>query len=83
MDVHYLKMQIEIQAQKEGFNYSNKAGKGKISKLSLKIPVNDEGYFDLQIQKDIVELNKSVMIIKNEMISQLNLLKSTQIDLEL
>ncbi len=39
--------------------------------------------FDLQIQKDIVELNKSVMIIKNEMISQLNLLKSTQIDLEL
>ncbi len=83
VDVHYLKMQIEIQAQKEGFNYSNKAGKGKISKLSLKIPVNDEGYFDLQIQKDIVELNKSVMIIKNEMISQLNLLKSTQIDLEL
>lgn len=81
INIDYLKYQIEIEAQKEDFNYSNKAGKGKLNKLEINIPVDTLGKFDLQTQKEIADLYKSIESIQKEMVATLGSISGLSIDI--
>ena len=82
LDKEYLKYEIEKATSILGFEYSNKAGKSKISKVEIKIPFNVKTELpDKKIQsiigikyKKIDEYNKQL----NEMLKEI---KNIKVDL--
>lgn len=52
LDKLYLKFEIERQLFLNGFSFLNKCGVDKIKEINILIPINKEGEFDLEKQKD-------------------------------
>ena len=52
---NYIKYQLELEALKYGFDYSNKAGKNKLKNIKIAIPITENGEFDLEAQKEIAQ----------------------------
>jgi type I restriction-modification system DNA methylase subunit len=51
----FLKYIVENEAYKQQFCFTNKAGKSKLRELVIKIPVKENGEFDIEEQERIVE----------------------------
>lgn len=64
LDKSFIKHAIEQQAKQEGFGFSNKAGKAKLAKMTISIPLNSDGEYDLEAQQDIVEKYNVVSELK-------------------
>lgn len=62
----FLKYTIEDEAYKEGFCFTNKAGKSKLKELTIKIPVNKNKQFDLTAQNKIVEKYNLIKDLKEK-----------------
>jgi len=83
IDISYLKYRIEIEAKKEDYNYSNKAGKGKLNKLETLMPINEKGKIDINIQREISDLHNSIEEIQKEITNKLLALTALQVDINL
>lgn len=55
LDKNFIKHAIEQQANLEGFGFTNKAGKAKLAKIVISIPLSEDGVYDLETQQEIVE----------------------------
>ncbi|MFA6054197.1 MAG: N-6 DNA methylase [Thermodesulfovibrionales bacterium] len=81
LDLNYLKYEIENEFSKYSFNFGNKAGKGKIKNIKIKIPINKKGEFDLKAQKEITKKYQIIEQVKQELENKLNDLLKINIDI--
>ncbi len=63
-DMIYLKFTIEVLAKKLDFSFTNKAGKTKIGKIKIKIPIKNNK-IDIDKQREIAEKYKRVENLKS------------------
>lgn len=82
LDLEYLKYTIETEFAKRSFGFDNKAGKGKIQDIEIKIPVKEDGEIDLEMQKSVSEKYKRIEAIKKSITEELEKLTSSEIDFE-
>ena len=82
LDINFLEHAIESEFSKHSFDFDNKAGKGKIKKIEIQIPINQNGEFDLQAQKEITEKYKKIENIKSAVNIELDKISATEIDFE-
>jgi type I restriction enzyme M protein len=82
LDKSFLKYAIEQQAKQEGFGFTNKAGKAKLAKMSISIPLNGNGIYDLELQQDIVEKYNVVTDLKAKIVEYEKTLKDLTILIE-
>lgn len=55
LDLNFLKYAIMYSKEFAEFSFSNKAGKGKLKEIVVKIPVKANGQFDLETQQDLAK----------------------------
>jgi hypothetical protein len=82
LDLLFLKHTIELEFSKHNFGFSNKAGKGKIQDIEIAVPINDQGSFHLDIQKEIADKFEKIEDIKKSILSELDRISKTEIDFE-
>jgi len=78
-DISFLKYCVESEFAKHSFGFDNKAGKGKIKDISISIPVNNQGDFDLAEQQRLAEKFKRLEILKAELKKELGKIETTEI----
>ncbi|OGJ44132.1 hypothetical protein A2272_06055 [Candidatus Peregrinibacteria bacterium RIFOXYA12_FULL_33_12] len=81
LDLNFLKDSIESEFAKHSFGFGNKAGKGKIKDIEIQIPVDQNGEFDLQAQKEIAGKYKKIQNIKSAINLELDKISETEIEL--
>jgi type I restriction-modification system DNA methylase subunit len=60
----FLKFSIEKNAKLQEFGFSNKAGKYRLKRVKVKIPINDAGKFDLKKQVEIANKYNAIEQVK-------------------
>lgn len=78
----YLRKVLQDMLLEQGFAWSKTASKEKVRKLSIKIPINSKGEFDIEVQKEIAEKYRQIEQVKSSIISELDKITDTQIDFE-
>jgi type I restriction-modification system DNA methylase subunit len=79
LDIEFLKYSIEFEFSKHFFGFNNKAGKGKIKNIKIDIPLNDQGDFDLRLQREIANELKKIADIKTKLIEELEKIDNTNV----
>jgi restriction endonuclease S subunit len=64
VNLEYVKIMLEQKALEQGFHYSHKAGKGKIKKLAIPFPTNEDGIIDISRQTDLASKYRKAYAIK-------------------
>lgn len=82
LDLLFLKYTIELEFSKHYFGFDNKAGKGKIQEIEISIPTNENGEFDIIMQKQFAEKFKRIEEIKKSITDELDKISNTEIDFE-
>ena len=82
-DEVYLKYSIEKELKKYNFDFSNTVIKSKIKNIKIKVPINFQGQFDLEKQKEIAEKYKQIEEIKEKIIKELEKIENTKIRTDL
>ena len=82
LDLLFLKHTIELEFSKHSFGFSNKAGKGKIQEIEIAVPINKNGTFNLDLQKQIADKFEKIEVIKKSILSELDRISKTEIDFE-
>jgi len=82
LDLDYLRKTVEGVLMSQGFKWSKTASKEKVEKLSIKIPINSKGEFDIESQKKIAEKYKIIEEIKLAISTELEKIENAQIELE-
>lgn len=82
VDISYIKQEIEGEFGKHSFGFGNKAGKGRIKDIEIKIPVDEKGSFDLSAQLEISRKAKAIDSIKFEISKNMEEAISKKIDLK-
>ena len=77
----YLRYAVEKELIKQDFGFSNKASKGKIKDIEIKIPITPQGKFDLAKQKEIAEKYKQIEEIKERIIKELEKIENIKVDI--
>ena len=67
LDKEYLRLELEQLLLSQGFRWSKTASKEKVSGMFINIPINDDGSFDIDIQKRIVEKYNRVASTQNQL----------------
>lgn len=80
IDKNFLRFSILAKSKEKNFGFSNKPGKRKLKNISISIPVNEDGSFDLEQQKEIVKKYEIVEEKKKKLKDKLEYLKDVQID---
>ncbi len=81
-DINFLKNAIEREFAKHSFGFANKAGKGKIKKIEIPVPIDKNGEFDLQAQKEAAGKYKKIEEIKKAVNFELDKISEIEIELE-
>jgi len=81
LDIRYLKYAIENESRKQGFGFSNKSGKSKISPIEINIPCDKTKNPDLKLQSLIVDKHESIDQIKPSMEKELAKLEGVTISI--
>lgn len=82
IDYEYLKYVIEKESIKKDLNFSNKAGKSRISDIKIRLPINNANKeIDLQKQKELAKRYKVVEDIKEQISEEMNAIKEASIEL--
>lgn len=80
----YVKYVIEKESIKKELNFSNKAGKSRISDIKIKIPVKkvgNEKVFDFDKQKELAEKYETIEDVKEQIVEELNSFKEFAVEL--
>mgnify|MGYP001015196914 CR=1 FL=1 len=80
IDKDFLRFSIIGKSKEKNFGFSNKPGKRKLKNISISIPVNEEGCFDLEKQKEIVKKYEIVEAKKKELKEKIDYFKDVQVD---
>jgi hypothetical protein len=81
IDLNYLKIVISESSKKEGFHFSNKAGKKKLRQLLVKIPFNKKKQeFDLKTQNEMVTIYDAMENNKKILKEKLNYMNEIYVD---
>lgn len=64
-----------------GFDYKHKATLKNIDKITIKMPIDSHGIFDVDIQNEIAMKHKLIKELKNEMFTQTKKILNTEINL--
>lgn len=83
IDLYYLKIQLEKEILKTGANYRTKLYFNKIANydIKIKIPVNNDGNFDINKQKEIAEKYQKIENIKQAISDELCKIQNSTIEL--
>lgn len=82
LDLLFLKYTIEREFSKHSFGFSNKAGKGKIQEIEIVVPINKNGTFNLELQKQIADKFEKIETIKKSILKEFDRILKTEIDFE-
>lgn len=82
LDLEYLRLILEELLLSQGFEWSKTAGKEKVSKMVINIPINDKGDFDISIQKSIVKKYNKVKSAQNQLMVYYEKLKKSTVQLQ-
>lgn len=82
LDLLFLKHTIELEFSKHSFGFSNKAGKGKIQEIEIAMPINKNGTFNLDLQKQIADKFEKIEVIKKNILGELDRISKTEINFE-
>lgn len=55
IDLNYLRYTILSKIEDSSFSYTNKGGKSRLGQIIIPLPVTDEGYIDITVQKEIAD----------------------------
>lgn len=80
IDKNFLRFSILAKSKEKNFGFSNKPGKSKLKNISISIPVNEDGSFDLEQQKEVVKKFEIVEEKKKKLKEKLEYFKDVQID---
>ena len=81
LDPNYLKYTLQNTVRKLGYNFSNKLGKERIAKITIQIPVMNNGKFDIRIQRHIAKKCKRAYDIKQSLVENLLALNEVAVSL--
>ncbi|MBU1130974.1 N-6 DNA methylase [Patescibacteria group bacterium] len=82
LDKIFLKYEIEKKAKKQEFGFTNKAGKSRLKNIIIQIPIDMEGNFEIEKQKEIAQKYEKVEELKKELTEKLDILTNYKISLE-
>lgn len=82
LDLDYLRLILEELLLSQGFRWSKTASKEKVSSMFINIPINDEGNFDIDIQKSIVKKYNRVKSVQNQLMVYCEKLKKSNVQLQ-
>lgn len=80
IDKNFLRFSMMAKSKEKNFGFSNKPGKRNLKNISISIPINKEGSFDLEQQKEIVKKYEIVEEKKKELKEKLEYFKDVQVD---
>jgi hypothetical protein len=72
----YLKYVLQNEVRKLGYGWSNKLGKTKMIDITLRIPTDNKGEFDIDKQREMAEKYKRVYLTRNNIIQYLQSLST-------
>lgn len=67
----YLKYVLQNEVRKLGYGWSNKLGNTKMVDVKLRIPINEQGQFDANKQREIAEKYKKVFQTRSDIVQHL------------
>jgi restriction endonuclease S subunit len=82
IDLSYMRYAIQDVLLKQGFRWSKTAGKEKVGKINVKIPITPKGEFDVLKQKEIARKYEKIDQIKRELSEKLETLLKCNISIE-
>lgn len=80
IDLLYMKYIIQETLLKQGFRWSKTASKEKVAKIIIAVPINEDGTFNLQAQKQISEKYRKIESIKSAINVELNKISETDVN---
>lgn len=83
IDKQYLKYEIEKNLHLNGFSFLDKCGVDKIKSVLIKIPVKNDGTFDLDMQKELGAKYGVINELKKEIFSKYENIEKLKIDLDI
>jgi len=78
----YIYFSIQDIKSKYGFDYKHKATLKNIGKIKIKIPIDENGEFDLDMQKEISEKRKMIQLLKADLKERFDQIINSKIDIE-
>ena len=82
LDLRYCKVMLEPLFRIEARSYDNtKVGTNQIEKIELKIPIGENGIYDIAAQKEIADKHEEIERVQKDIGEMLSSLSSAQIDL--
>ncbi len=79
IDMKFISYMLYIEGEKMGFSRSYRASIGNIKKITISIPVKNDGSFDLDKQKEISKKYQDIEKKKKQAIDMLKRLQETQV----
>ena len=62
---------LQNKARALGYNFTNKLGRDKIAKITIRIPITDDGTFDIEKQRQIADKYERIHGIKDSIVGNL------------
>jgi type I restriction-modification system DNA methylase subunit len=81
IDPEYIFFSIQDIKRKYGFDFNHKANMANLKKVIIKIPVDLNGEFDLNAQRELAAKNKIVTSLKRELKSKFDQINLAKIEL--
>lgn len=81
LDWAYLYFAVQEGFKTEGLGWEYKATKGKVEKISIKIPIDSKGQFDLEQQKRIASAYQRIEELKQEISEKLAIISDSKVSL--
>ena len=71
LDLHYLRYALQNKARALGYNFTNKLGRDKIAKITIRIPITDDETFDIEKQRQIADKYERIHGIRDSIVGNL------------
>lgn len=82
IDMSYMRYAIQDVLLEQGFRWSKTAGKEKVGKIKVKVPITPSGKFDMYKQKEISKKYEKIDQMKQELSEKLDTLSKYSISFE-
>lgn len=76
----YLVFELELRAHLLGYDRTLRPSLTKMSKVTVRIPVDGNGQFDAAAQASLIEKNKIIRVVKETILAELNDLTSVTVE---
>lgn len=82
IELNYLKYAIMFSSDYLSFDFSHKAGKGKLKKFKVFIPVNEKGEYDIEEQQRLVFIYNDIEDKKKNLLQRISELEELMIHID-